>query len=157
MHARLCPTLCESMDCDLTGCSVDEILQARILEWVAISSSRGSSPPRNWTLVFRVDRWTLPLSHLRSEQQLSNQMKKKHHFRGHWHHCVSPKVLWYLGNRLVLWFLFLLSSLLSRSPDWNSLKQNWDFSGKESNCQCRRQNRYGFDSWVRKIPWSKKQ
>ena len=36
----------------LLGSSFHEILQARIQEWVAISSSRGYSPPRNWTHVF---------------------------------------------------------------------------------------------------------
>ena len=37
------PTLCNPMDCSLPGSSVHGILQARILEWAAISSSRGSS------------------------------------------------------------------------------------------------------------------
>ena len=37
--------LCNSMDCNLPGSSVHGILQARILEWVAISFSRGSSDP----------------------------------------------------------------------------------------------------------------
>ena len=40
-------TVCDSMDCSLPGSSVHGILQARILEWVAISYSRGSSQPRN--------------------------------------------------------------------------------------------------------------
>ena len=39
------------MDCSLPGSSIHEIFQARILEWVAISFSRGSSQPRNWTWV----------------------------------------------------------------------------------------------------------
>ena len=39
------------MDCSLPGPSVHGIFQARILEWVAISFSRGSSPPRDWTWV----------------------------------------------------------------------------------------------------------
>ena len=43
----LCPTLCDPMDCSPLGSSVHGILQARILEWVAIPSSRGSSGPRN--------------------------------------------------------------------------------------------------------------
>ena len=46
-----CPTLCNSVDCSLPGSSVQRISQARILEWVAISSSRGSSQPRDRTLV----------------------------------------------------------------------------------------------------------
>ena len=43
--------LCDPMDCNPAGSSVHEILQARILEWVAISFSRGSSQPRDWTQV----------------------------------------------------------------------------------------------------------
>ena len=44
-------TLCSPMDCSLPGSSIHGIFQARILEWVAISFSRGSSRPRDWTLV----------------------------------------------------------------------------------------------------------
>ena len=49
--APLCLTLCNPMDCSPPGSSVYGILQARILEWVTISSSRGSSQPRDWTWV----------------------------------------------------------------------------------------------------------
>ena len=45
-------TLLDPMDYSLPGSSVHGILQARILEWVAIPISRRSSPPRDWTLVF---------------------------------------------------------------------------------------------------------
>ena len=48
--AQSCPTLCNPMDCSLPG-SIHEIFQARILEWVAISFSRGSSRPRDRTRV----------------------------------------------------------------------------------------------------------
>ena len=41
--AKSCPTLCDPMDCSPPGSSVHGFLQARILEWVAISFSRGSS------------------------------------------------------------------------------------------------------------------
>ena len=41
-----CLTVCDPMDCSLAGSSVHGIFQARILEWVAISYSRGSSQPR---------------------------------------------------------------------------------------------------------------
>ena len=44
---QLCPILFDSMDCSLPGCSVHGIFQARILGWVAISYSRGSSQARN--------------------------------------------------------------------------------------------------------------
>ena len=40
--AQLCPTLRDPMDCSLPGSSVHGIFQARVLEWVAISFSRGS-------------------------------------------------------------------------------------------------------------------
>ena len=46
-----CPTLCNPVDCSPPGSSVHGILQARILEWVAISSSRGSSQELNLHLI----------------------------------------------------------------------------------------------------------
>ena len=54
MHAKslqLCLTLCDSMDCSPPGSSVRGILQARILEWVAVPSSMGSSQPKDQTHV----------------------------------------------------------------------------------------------------------
>ena len=42
--SQSCPTLCDPMDCSLPGFSVHGILQARILEWVAIPFSRGIFP-----------------------------------------------------------------------------------------------------------------
>ena len=45
--SKSCPTLLWPMDYSQPGSSVRGIFQARILEWIAISSSRGSSPPRN--------------------------------------------------------------------------------------------------------------
>ena len=52
--AQSCLTLCDPMDCNLLGFSVHGSLQARILEWVAISFSRGSSWPRDQTRVSRI-------------------------------------------------------------------------------------------------------
>ena len=46
-----CLTLCNPMDYSLPGSSVRGLFQARVLEWVAISFSRGSSQPRDWTWV----------------------------------------------------------------------------------------------------------
>ena len=54
MHAkslRLCLTLCDSMDCCLPGSSVLGILQARILEWVAMPSFKWSPLPRDGNCV----------------------------------------------------------------------------------------------------------
>ena len=51
--AQSCPTLCDPSDCSLPGFS-HGIFQARVLEWVAISFSRRSSPPRDRTRVSRI-------------------------------------------------------------------------------------------------------
>ena len=55
-------TLCDPMDCSLPGSSAMGILQARILDWVAMPSSRGSCPPRDRTCISHVSsigRWVL--------------------------------------------------------------------------------------------------
>ena len=49
--AQSCLTLCNPVNCSLPGSSILGILQARILEWVAISFSRGSSRPRDQTQI----------------------------------------------------------------------------------------------------------
>ena len=54
MVTQLCLTLGDSMDCSLPGSSIHGIFQARILEWVAIFISRGSSPPRDQTRVSHI-------------------------------------------------------------------------------------------------------
>ena len=62
---KSCLILCDPMHCSLPGSSVHGILQMRILEWVAISSSRGSSRPRDSNpslLLWQAD--SLPLSHV---------------------------------------------------------------------------------------------
>ena len=54
MHAKslqLCLTLCNPMDCSQPGSSVHRVLQARILGWVAMPFSRGSSWLRDWNWV----------------------------------------------------------------------------------------------------------
>ena len=51
LATQLCSALCDLMEGSLSGFSVHGIFQARIPEWTAIHFSRGSSPPRNWTLV----------------------------------------------------------------------------------------------------------
>ena len=62
--AQLCPTLCNPVDCSPPCSSVHGIFQARVLEWVAISFSGGSSLPRDWTQVSHIVSKTLyRLSH----------------------------------------------------------------------------------------------
>ena len=57
-----CPTLCDPIDGSPPGSSIHGIFQARILEWVAMPSSRGSFRPRDGTpvsYVFCAGRWVL--------------------------------------------------------------------------------------------------
>ena len=52
--AQSCPTLYDPMDCSLPGSSVHGIFQAIVLEWIAISFSRGYSQTRDWTQVSHI-------------------------------------------------------------------------------------------------------
>ena len=52
--AQSCPILSDPVDCSPPGSSVHGILRARVLEWIAISFSRGSSQPRDPTRVSRI-------------------------------------------------------------------------------------------------------
>ena len=55
------PTLCNPIDCSLPGSSAHGSLQEKVVEWIAISTARESSRPRDWTCVSWVGRWILPL------------------------------------------------------------------------------------------------
>ena len=73
-----CLILCDPMDCSPPGSSVHGILQARILEWVAISFFRGSSQSRNWTQVSL--HWRQILYHLSHQGSPSvNKVDSKGH------------------------------------------------------------------------------
>ena len=67
IHVQSYSTLCDPMDYSLPSSSVHGIFQARLLEWVATHSFRGSSWPRDWTGISCVScitgRFFLPLSH----------------------------------------------------------------------------------------------
>ena len=68
---QLYPTLCDPMDSSPSGSSIHGIFQARILGWVAISFSRGSSQPRDQMLAACfVDRCFYHLSHQGSQSKL---------------------------------------------------------------------------------------
>ena len=66
-----CLTLCDPMDCSPPGSSVHGILQARILKWVAISFSRGSSRPRDRTWVSCIAGWYFTIWATREVQEES--------------------------------------------------------------------------------------
>ena len=105
VHAKLlqlCPTLCDAMDCSLPGLSVPGILQTRLLEWVAIHSSRGSSQPRDGTCVSYVScfgRWVFTTS-TTWESPLSKSLAKGWAYSPGW--VSSPPSLWTGLSLLVL-------------------------------------------------------
>ena len=96
---QLCPTLCDLVDWYLPGSSVHGILQASILKWVAISSSRGSSWPRDLNL---------PLFCLISWQALYHSC-----------HLGSPLLISYLYQLLKgNWIIILHTILLAYNKWW---------------------------------------
>ena len=78
MHAKLLQLsliLCDPVDYSPPGYSVHGILQARILEWVAILSSRGSSQPRDQTHISSISCINRPILY-------------------HWHHLGNHHPIW---------------------------------------------------------------
>ena len=110
---------------------VHGILQARILEWIAIFSFRGSSPPRDQTRVSCIAGrffiiWTTRAS------QFSGFLV---HLNCH-HQYPFPKHFYLPKYKLGI---FLGGA-----------------SCEEPACQCKSHKRYGFSPWVRKVPWRRK-
>ena len=91
LKAQLCPTLCDPIDCSLPGFSVHGISQVRLLEWIAISFSRGSSR----SLALQVI-----LYHLNHQGGLSSSMLLYKHF---------PHV-----NTFCLWKMYISCPTVSR-------------------------------------------
>ena len=86
---QLCLTVCIAMDCSPPGSSADGISQARTLEWVAISFSRGSSRPRDRTRIFFSSCIGQILYHLTTWEALGLGCKELHmpYLRG----CIIPR------------------------------------------------------------------
>ena len=76
--AQSCPTLCNPMDCSLPGFSIHGIFQARVLEWVAISFSRGSSQPRDQTHLLHCRQTLYSLSHQETKTLVFSCMELSH-------------------------------------------------------------------------------
>ena len=129
MCARMlsCLTLDDPMDCSSSGSSVHGIFQARILEWVAVSYSKGSSQPRDRTRVscgFCIGRWipyhctpgeghSLCIGHFSSvtlfmphKEQSSLHKQEKTHTSRKWELCFQA----WVGNTIKS---FLLSEILT--------------------------------------------
>ena len=104
--AQWCPTLCDPMDCCPPGSSVHGIFQATVLEWVAISFSRGSSWPRDRTRVsciasrcFTV--WAKPLSHSLF-LSFSSSREINHCTFMNWQHCLIKSTSFCRKNNFLL-------------------------------------------------------
>ena len=98
--AQSCPTLCDPIDCSLLGYSNHGVFQARILEWVAISFSRGSSLPRDRTRVSRIpgrrfNLWATRISRKIRYLLFSNSSPKLKNREYMLTHFTKPILPWY--------------------------------------------------------------
>ena len=114
--AQACPTLRNLMDCSPQWNSVCGVLQARILEWVAIPFSRGSSWPRDWTQVSCVQADSL-LSEALGKPKVWKQPKCPS--IDEWIRKCDTYTPWYWNNIAIL----TTSFLLKHYPKRFSLKQ----------------------------------
>ena len=140
---KLCLTLCDPMDCSLPGSSVHGIFQARILEWLAISFSRGSSWPRDRTHIscitgrfFITEPPGKPIDRVYDTEFLPFTQKS-------WLLEVWSKQNLHLYQvNIQLWIE--VNILPYYSDRW--------LSGKHPTYQCWRCRRHKFNPWVGKIP-----
>ena len=95
---QLCPTLCGPIDCSLPGSPVHGIFQARILEWVAMPSSRGFFPTQGSNLCFLHFKWIL-YCWVTREAPYFIHMNAKAHF----HESIVPAQNDYLVLLLLLY------------------------------------------------------
>ena len=132
------------MDCSLPGSSFHGIFQARVLEWVAISFSRGSSLPRDRTQVSHI---AGHLSHQGSPNHINGSyisLKFFFLFRPH-----GMWDSWFPNQGLNAHLLWKYWSLLPLDHQWQ-----WAFPvAQQIACQCRNGE---FNLWVRKIHWRRK-
>ena len=172
------PTLCESMDCSPPGFSIHGILQASILEWVAIPFSRGSSQPRNQTRVscFTGRFFTIWVTW---EADTSTLQAYSHHTinillaKASWipvqHQEFRKYILPSMRGR-GLW-MFPAEESHGHSLPWSPLSQKLEWEYLLVNVilatvcpvaqqwriylQCRRHKGCGLDPWVRKLLWKR--
>ena len=130
--AQSCPTLCNPMDCSLPCSSVHGILQARILEWVAISFSIKYKEERRILGVIR-------------EFYLCID-------------SVSKTGITILKTEFFIYVLYQVPTSAPVKCSWVQINiefPSWH-SVKQSSCQHRKLKRRGFYPWVEEIPWSRK-
>ena len=151
-------------DCSPPGSYVHGILQTRMLEWVAVSFSKGSSWPRDWTRGLL--RWqanfftTEPLGKPPIWASLLAQLLKNSPARRPWRRDRLPTPVFWPGEFHGLYspwgcrvrhdwanftFTFHTFICVYKHPRW--------FSSETSPCQYRRGRKHRCDLWVREIPW----
>ena len=133
--AQSCPTLCNPVDCSLPGSSIHGIFQARVLEWGAISFSRGSSWPGDWTWVTHYRQTFYHLSHQRSQESIKESSILR------WNNLYVEFGQALLEIKQEIKYTFSVMQRL-RPPWWLS---QWRV--------CLQSRRSGFNPWVGKIPW----
>ena len=114
MKSLSCSTLCDPMDCSLPGSSVPGIIQAGILEWVAISFSRRSSQPRDRT---RVSHIAGRLFTIWATRELVNFNTHLHQWTDH------PNILGLLGH--MNFFKFYIGKYLIYNIDSFKYTTKW--------------------------------
>ena len=141
------------MKCHLPGSFVHGILQARILEWVAVPFSRGSSQTRDQTQISHIAGSFFTIW---ATSKAQNGVGSLSLLQG-----IFPiqELNWgLLYCRLILYQLSSQGSpdlSLSEVKVFTVLHYTlWWGSGKEATCQCRRCRRCRFDPWEGKIPWT---
>ena len=140
--AKSYPTLCDPMNCSPLGYSVHGISQARILEWVPIPFSRGSSWPRDWTRGSSIAGGFFTIWAIREAKRfiISKWLAWSCRLR-------SPEICsWQIGDLMVwvpvtaLSLLLLLSCQLCPTLLWThgltSLLCPWNFSGINTGVGC---------------------
>ena len=141
MHTQSCLTLCNPVDCSLPGSSVHEIFQARILEWVAITYSRGSSLPKDWTHISfnfcRRQEDSLPLCSLGSPEIFRMKPNILEIFQS-WH-LLLKCIFILVGSKVNVNFQILIISVI-RNPKiftklfWGAqIPNSASFDGKSGN------------------------
>ena len=108
--AKLCPALFDPVDCDPPGSSVHGTSEARRLEWIAISFSRASSPPK---ALLHWQAGSLPLRHQRTVKvaQLCPTLCNPMDYRVHG----------ILQSRRLEWVAFLFSRGSPQPRNWTGL------------------------------------
>ena len=131
--AKSCPTLLGLLDCSPPGSSVHGISQARILEWITISFSRGSSPLRDWTPVSCIAGGSLPTEppgnpYTKSNSEIPNWTRRKMIYSEKWEISSQNElyiVFSFRRNIVTLTceynFIFRCSSIASRITAWTRI------------------------------------